>query len=182
VATGIASELRNILVFLNKNPRVRTNLAAPRDKTIVYSGDVNSVQGVFAAWKLLAQAKRQDPRKFDYVTLEERLRAFHIIEFGESLFDHASRVSNDLKQMGLERQAMILWRALSGIYVRGATGRVRALILPGNRIGQSVFSLTEVHVLLKPDVLANIDINPRLLQEFRTVVRSGLTPSPLVVF
>jgi hypothetical protein len=37
-------------------------------------------------------------------------------------------------------------------------------------------------VLLKPDVLANIDINPQLLQEFRTVVRSGLTPSPLVVF
>ena len=182
MATPIDPELRRVMVFLNKHPRVRTSIPAPRDKTVVYSGNVDSVQGVFAAWKLLAQAKSQDPRQFDYVTLEERLRMFHVTEFGETLFEHANRVSSSLQRKRLEDQALILWRALSGIYVRGATGRVRALVLPGNKVARSVFALTEVQVLLKPDVLANIDIDANLLRDFRTTVKAGLNPSPIVVF
>lgn len=182
MARNIDPDLRKVLVFLNKHPRVRSALPAPRDRTVVYSGDIQNVRGVFAAWRLLAQAKQQDPVRFDYVTLEERLRTLHVVEFGETLFEHANRVSDLLKRKGLEGQALILWRALSGIYVRGASGRVRALVLPNDRIGGSVFSLTEVHVLLKPDVLANIEMNPHVLEQFRTTVRSGLTPSPLVVF
>jgi len=136
---------------------------------------------VHGAWRLLAQAKKQDPARFDYVTLEERLRQFHIVEFGESLFDHANRVADSLKRRHLDGQAMILWRALSGIYVQGATGRVRALILPGPGIADSVFNLTEVNVLLRPGVLAQIEIDPERLREFRMVVKSGGSPAPIVV-
>jgi hypothetical protein len=85
------------MVFLNKHPGVRTRIAAPPNKTIVYSGGVDSVQGVFRAWKMLADAKAQDPRRFDYVTLEERLRTLHVTEFGETLFEHANRVSKELE-------------------------------------------------------------------------------------
>lgn len=101
--------------------------------------------------------------------------------FGESLFDHANRVAASLNARGLGPQAMILWRALSGIYVQGARGKVRALILPGPAIATSVFNLTEVRVLLKPDVLQQIQIDPELLREFRTVVQAGQTPAPIVV-
>lgn len=182
MSTGIHPELRAVMVFLNKHAAVRTRIAAPPNKTIVYSGGVDSVQGVFRAWKMLADAKTQDPRRFDYVTLEERLRTLHVTDFGETLFEHANRVSRELERKGAGDQALILWRALSGIYVRGAVGRVRALVLPGPGIGKSVFSLTEVQVLLRPDVLSKIDIDANLLREFRTTVKAGLNPAPLVVF
>jgi len=177
--------LRAVLKFLQRSPAVRARLCAPRDRTVVYSGAIESVDGVFAAWRLLAQAKASDPLRFDYVTLEERLRQFHVTEFGETLFEHANRVSADLTARKLEAQALILWRALSGIYVQGATGRVRALILPGSdpaRIRRSVFALTEVNVLLRPNVLANIDLDAALLRDFRATVRGGNTPAPIVVF
>ena len=176
----LATELTAILSFLHRHPGVRQRLPAGRDKTVVYSGGIPGPAGVQAAWRLLQQAKAQDPRRFDYVTVEERLRQFHVVEFGESLFDHANRVADSLKAQGLPDQAMILWRALSGIYVQGATGRVRALILPGQAIASSVFNVTEVKVLLRPDVLQQIQIDPQLLREFRLVVQAGNTPAPIV--
>lgn len=173
--------LTTSLKFLSQHPDVRRRLAAPPGKTVVYSGGHATSQGLFAAWRMLAQAKAQDPVRFDYVTLEERLRQFHVVTFGESLFDHARRVSSHLEGRGLADQGLILWRALSGIYVQGAKGKVRALIYPGPTIATSVFSLTEVNVLLKPDVLAQIDIDPTLLRDFRTTVRAGLQPAAIVV-
>lgn len=179
--TKLAPELTAVLSFLRQHPAVRQRLAAPRDKTVVYSGGMSGSAGPHAAWRLLQQAKLQDPMRFDYVTLEERLRQFHVVAFGESLFDHANRVAALLTHQGLPDQAMILWRALSGIYVQGATGRVRALILPGPAIASSVFNLTEVRVLLRPDVLRQIEIDPERLREFRLVVQAGNTPAPIVV-
>ena len=44
-----------------------------------------------------------------------------------------------------------------------------------------MFSLTEVHVLLRADVLRQIDLDPALLRQFRVLVRSGSEPAPLVV-
>ena len=131
---------------------------------------------------MLAQAKRQDPKRFDYVSLEERLRQLHVVEFGETLFEHANRIATNLKSHGLDDQAAILWRALSGIYVQGAKGKVRALILPDSKTGNSVFSITEVNVLLRPDVLQNIEMDSIILRNFRVMVKSGLTPVPIVVF
>lgn len=183
--TRLDPELVTTLKFLARHPQVRARLAAPRDKTVVYSGGLSSgvdaTAQYHAAWRLLAQAKARDPARFDYLTLEERLRQFHVVEFGESLFDHANRVSDALKARGVGAQALILWRALSGIYVQGAQGKVRALILPGSNIGQSVFNLTEVKVLLREDVLRKIDLDPTSLRDFRITVHAGLTPAPIVV-
>jgi hypothetical protein len=174
-------ELQSVLRFLSKHPAVRHRIPAPADKTVVYSGAISGVGGIIAAWKALAQAKAGDPRRFDYVTLEERLRQFHVVEFGESLFEYSVRVASSLENRGLGDQALILWRALSGIYVQGARGKVRALIVPGPGIARSVFNLTEVNVLLRPDVLRQIELDPELLREFRTTVRVGLQPVPLIV-
>jgi len=108
------------------------------------------------------------------------------------MFEHANRVSRALEQKSKElkdpklaRQALSLWRALSGIYVQGASGRVRALVLPGSNggaIGRSVFALTEVNVLLRPNVLANIETDVSALRDFRATVRAGGVPAPIVVF
>ena len=174
--------LMKVLKFLQKHPGVRQRLPAPRDKTIVYSGNVSHVNDVFQAWKLLQQAKAQDPVRFDYITLEERLRAFHVVDFGESLFEHANRISEELTKKNLADQAVILWRALSGIYVQGAMGKVRALVFPGKNIGRAVFALTEVNVLLRPSVLKNIDLNESMLREFRSTVRAAGQPAPIIVF
>jgi hypothetical protein len=174
-------ELLAVLSFLRKHPGVRQRIPAPRDKTVVYSGAINNSDGVHAAWRMLAQAKAEDPKRFDYVTVEERLRQFHAVEFGETLLEHANRVAHSLKRRNLDDQALILWRALSGIYVQGAQGKVRALIMPGANIGKSVFSLTEVSVLLRPDVLRQIEMDPELLRGFRTTVKAGLHPAPIVV-
>ena len=157
-------------------------LSAPPDKTVVYSGGIERGSEAYRAWQILAQAKRQDPKRFDYVSLEERLRQLHVVEFGETLFEHANRIATNLKSHGLDDQAAILWRALSGIYVQGAKGKVRALILPDSKTGNSVFSITEVNVLLRPDVLQNIEMDSIILRNFRVMVKSGLTPVPIVVF
>lgn len=180
-APKLDPELLKVFAFLRRHPAVRQRLAAPPNKTVVYSGGLDQQQGPQPAWRMLAQAKAREPLRFDYVTVEERLRQFHVVEFGESLYEHANRVANDLKARGLADQAMILWRALSGIYIQGAVGRVRALVLPGAGIAGSVFSLTEVSVLLKPDVLKQIDIDANVLREFRATVRTGNQPAPIVV-
>ena len=183
------SEILRVFSFLKSHPQVRQKLCAPPDKTVVYSGGTHrpnannpELTDYFAAWEQLAKAKKQDPHRFDYVTVEERLRQFHVVEFGETLYEHANRVTDSLKHRGLGKQAVYLWRALSGIYIQGARGRVRALVLPGENISQSVFSLTEVKVLLRPDVLQNIKLDPNLIREFQLMVKSGLTPRPIVVF
>jgi hypothetical protein len=180
-------QLLSVLSFLRRHPDIRSGIAAPVDKTVVYSGgmfdptDSSLDRELTGAWRLLAQAKAQDPVRFDYVTLEERLRLLHVAPSGESLLDHANRISAALKSRALADQAAILWRALSGIYVQGARGRVRALILPQAGIARSVFSLTEVHVLLRADVLRQIEIHPALLRQFRVLVKGGSQPAPLVV-
>jgi hypothetical protein len=171
-----------MLQFLRNHPQVRSRIPAPPNKTVVYSGAFERGSDMFRAWRMLAQAKAADPVKYDYVTLEERLRMFHVVDFGESLFDHANRLTAELEVRGRAAEAIYIWRALSGVYVQGASGKVRALILPGNGIGQSVFNMTEVNVLLRPDVLRQISIDPNALRDFRTYVRSGLTPAPIVVF
>jgi hypothetical protein len=180
-APKLDPELLRVFAFLRHHPHVRHRLAAPLNKTVVYSGGLDHGQGPQPAWRMLAQAKAKEPQRFDYVTVEERLRQFHVVEFGESLYEHANRVASDLKARSLGDQALILWRALSGIYIQGATGRVRALVLPGAAIANSVFSLSEVSVLLKPDVLRQIEIDATLLREFRAMVRLGSQPAPIVV-
>jgi hypothetical protein len=189
MATKLDTEVLTMFKFLRSHPLVRQRLCAPADKTVVYSGGIQrsnadnpNVTDYFAAWKQLAQAKKQNPQKFDYITLEERLRQFHVIEFGETLFEHANRITDSLKSRGRADQAVYLWRALSGIYVQGARGKVRALILPGDNIGQSVFSLTEAKVLLRQDVLQRIEMDPNLIREFQLMVKTGLTPRPIVIF
>lgn len=176
------AELLSVLQFLRQHPNVRCGLCAPPHKTVVYSGGIERGADVFGAWEMLAKAKLQDPRRFDYVTLGERLRQFHVVQFGESLFEHVSRIAASLEGRGLADQAAIMWRALSGVYVQGAIGRVRALVLPGKKIGTSVFALTEVKVLLRQNVLQSISIDPELLRHFKVQVRSGAAPTPLVVF
>ena len=157
-------------------------LSAPPDKTVVYSGGIERGSEAYRAWQILAQAKRQDPKRFDYVSLEERLRQLHVMEFGETLFEHANRIATNVRNRGLDDQVAILWRALSGLYVQRARGKVRALILPDSKIGNSVFSITEINVLLRPDVLQNIEMDSSLLRNFRVMVRTGLIPVPIVVF
>jgi hypothetical protein len=179
--TALDPALTRFLQFLARHPQVRQRLAAPPGRTVVYSGAIRGEHDVLPAWQALAQAKAADPMRFDYVTLEERLRQFHAVEFGESLFDHARRVARSLNLLGRPHEALVLWRALSGIYVQGAKGPVRALVMPGPGIARSVFSLTEVSVLLRPDVLRQIEIDPSLLRDFRLQVRAGLDPSPIVV-
>jgi len=177
-------QLLSTFGFLKRHLAVRARLAAPFGKTVVYSGGMlDPVSNeVHDAWRMLAYEKARDPVRFDYVTLEERLRQFHVVEFGESLFDHANRVAQSLKDRGLADQATILWRALSGIYVQGARGRVRALILPQQAsIASSVFSLTEVSVLLKSDVLRQIEIDPEQLRHFKVLVKAGFQGFPIVV-
>ena len=103
-------QLLSTFGFLKRHPAVRARLAAPFDKTVVYSGGMlDPVSNkVHDAWRMLAHEKARDPVRFDYVTLEERLRQFHVVEFGESLFDHANRLAKSLKDRGLADQATIL--------------------------------------------------------------------------
>jgi hypothetical protein len=182
--TGLHPELQALIAFLRDHRDVRARIPAPRDRTIVYSGGIQRESDLFRAWWMLARAKLQDPRRFDYVTLEERLKNLFVVQWGQTLYERAMAVATTLNQAGRSDQAMILWRILSGLYVQGATGRVRALILPATAIDmtQTVFNLTEVNVLLRPDVLANIDFDIQRLRDFKTYVQKGFAPVPLVVF
>lgn len=174
--------LHDLLSLLNKSPAMRARIAAPRDKTIVYSGGVSTLNGLTRAWQLLTRLKSENPAKYDYVTVEERLRTINVTSFGGTLYDFASNVAQSLQKDGVsDRQQLIVWRALSGIYVQGAIGRVRAFVAPEDRTAKSVFALTEVHVLLRPGVMANIDINRDMLIDFRANVRAGESPTPIIV-
>ncbi|GEM_PF-2829872 len=181
--TGLNTELKGLISFLRDHPEVRNRIPAPRDRTIVYSGGIQNEQDLFRAWWLLAKAKAQDPCRFDYVTLEERLKTLFVVQWGQTLYEHAQQVATALHHAQHPDQAMILWRILSGLYVQGAKGKVRALILPtlNADMSQTVLNLTEVNVLLRPNVLANIDFDVQRLRDFKTYVQKGFTPVSIVV-
>jgi len=180
--------LKEILQLLQKHPDIRQRIPAPPGKTVVYSGAMHP-DDVTKAWRLLAQAHAMDPAKFDYVTLEDRLQQIYVSALRVTLYEHANSVARELRRKGRLDEGMILWRALSGIYVQGARGRVRLLVLPQDKskvtpkewIENSVFNLVEVNLLLSPSVLHHIQVNPELLRQFKTEVRLGMQPARIVV-
>jgi len=180
-ATKMDPALHRFLVFLNRHPEVRHKLAAPKDKTIVYCGNEVGPDGEsIAVWQHLDLLKRQDPQKHDYVTVTDRLRNFHVTAFGESLWDHANWVSKDIEcaKPGDEgkREAVVIWRAPSGIDVQGARGRVRTYVKPDESIKEKVLALVEVKLLTRPDVLEQIETDAQALHNFRIeVLQSGRT-------
>ena len=183
-AIVLKSELKALIYFLRDYPDVRHRIPAPCDRTLVSSGAIHREQDIFKAWWMLAQEKARDPRRFDYVTLEERLKSLFVVQWGQTLYERAQEIAAILNEAGHYDQVLLLWRLLSGLYVQGAKGKVRALILPtvNADMSQTVFNLTEVSVLLRPDVLANIDLDPQQLRDFKTYVQKGFTPVPIVVF
>ena len=61
------------------------------DKTVVYCGEVANAGQVYAAWKMLKDAKAQDPVRFDYIIVEDRLQGCSLSNLGAQFGGTPSR-------------------------------------------------------------------------------------------
>lgn len=155
-------QTRELLSFLQDHPDVRSRIRAFPDKTLLYAG-----KGFQAAWVEIAALKRSSPHFTDKETLPDVLRRIHVTggRF-PTLLDWAHSLDS-IKPW--DKNGLIVWRALSGIFASNAVGAVSFYI--GSGIGKDkVFASTELAVLSRnPKVDA---LTREALTYYQTVLRS----------
>jgi hypothetical protein len=152
----LRQETKDFLKYLRENPGVRSQIAAPPDKSLVYAG-----RFIRAMWRDLEAMRSADPATHDFVLLPDLLKKLPppggTVIGTPNMYEHLVRVLDPLTPW--EHNGFIAWRAVSGIYASQAKGKVRFYIGSGvNR--QKVFAVTEVFVLAR-----NADVTDPASQE-----------------
>lgn len=133
---------KDFLAFLRANPALRLQIAAPPDKTLIYAGSFFKPM-----WQELAQLRLKIPSQ-EFEILPDALDrlppppgATGTLKTYVDLITHASR-------MPWDDNAFIIWRALSGIYVSNAKGKVWVYVGSGIT-KEKVLAATELGVLAR---------------------------------
>jgi hypothetical protein len=155
---------KDLLVFLQKNPTVRTRIAAPPNATLLYAG--NFFRPI---WQELEQLKRMNRDLASKRTLPEVLAG--IPTPGQP---HATLLAWAKSLDALtpwKENGYIAWRALSGIYASHAIGTVSFYVGSGISKSDKVFAATEVSVLMRNP---NVDgVTKDVLQYLQRCIQSG---------
>lgn len=157
-------QTRALLVFLNKNPALREQIAAKPHSTILYAGRL-----IKPAWKEIAEWKTSLPQLATKKTLPEVLEQIPVagqahptlLAWVQSLDDLAPWAEN----------GFIAWRAVSGIFASNAIGAVSFVIGSGISRANKVFAATEVAVLSRNPHID--EITRDLLQYYQRCLSAG---------
>ncbi len=131
---------RDLLRHLHDHPSLRSQIAAPADKTLLYAG-----QWVRPVWQELAELRRSNPQVADKVMLPDVL--------GRLLTPGAPELTllawaKAIDKLGPWRDnGFVVWRALSGLFAANAKGTVSFVVGEGVSRADKVFAATELAVL-----------------------------------
>jgi hypothetical protein len=157
-------QTRALLVFLNKNPPVREQIAAKTNSTILYAGRL-----IKPAWKEIAEWKESLPQLATKKTLPEVLETISIAGQQHPTLLAWVKSLDDLQPWN--ENGFIAWRAVSGIFASNAVGAVSFVIGSGISKSNKVFAATEISVLSRNP---NIDeITRDLLQYYQRCLAAG---------
>jgi hypothetical protein len=156
MATQPADPGRQFLRFLFDHPNVRSQIRAPADRTLLYSGDLGTVNWNLpmpvtrtrTVWEsLVARRARGESGLEGKLILPDVLARIVVpSETGHATllaYVEAVQPLVPWRPMGFK-----LWEALSGIFAANATGKVSFVVGQGVT-GAKVFASTEVRVLMR---------------------------------
>lgn len=167
---GLHPQTRALMEFLRQNPALRARIAAPRDATLLYAGQL-----IMPAWKEIERWKQSNPQVASKKTLPEVLSAIRLA--GQPFPDLHAWVTA-LEPLGpvdpaapWKTNGFIGWRAVSGIFASNARGAVSFVIGSGITRQTKVFAATEIPVLLRN---AHVDqLTRELVEYYQTCIRTG---------
>ena len=154
---GLQAPTKGLLSWLGRNPGFRAQIKAPPNQTVAYCGDFSGQ----AAFLRLLRLQLQDPRTNDFVTLNNVMKRLAVpqdlfkavglvtppgVRTLADLVGHLTGEAGPAK-VPWQPDGFVIWRALSGILMQQATGRVRLLIGDAPAPGEKVFYKTEMFVL-----------------------------------
>ena len=158
------AETLSFLRYLQRNPSVRSSIRAAPDRTLLYAGSF-----VKPMWKEIEAFKRMHPEYATLQTLPDVLKTLPA-----PVPDHAhllAHLENLQGRVPWKPDGLILWKAMSGIFVSNAVGKVSFQIGSGVTKVDKVFAATEVAVLSR-----NPRIDPvsrDLLDYYSRCIRNG---------
>lgn len=186
----LAAPTKAFLAFLQKHPDLRQRIAAAPGRTVAYAGDFTDG----AAWQRLQRRQIGAPGTNDFQMLPDVLRAIPcppglyaavslVTPPGvRTMYEYVGFLTGDkglgyVAQVPWSDDGFIVWRALSGIFMSNARGRVRIMLGDVAAPGEKVFFRTEVFVL---DRNPNIDMFSReAIGALRTRIKSGALPGKI---
>ena len=179
---GSATPAKAFLAYLGKHLELRNRIRAFPNRSVAYVGDFSDG----ASWVRLLRRQWTDPRVNDYQMLPDVLNSIPcprelyaavglVTPPGvRTLLHYVQFLTGDgpyPAQVPWPQGGFIIWRALSGIFMSNATGRLRLMIGDAPAPGTKVFFRTEVFVL---DRNPNIDLfSKQAVHEIRTQMKSG---------
>jgi hypothetical protein len=176
-----AAPTKAFLHYLGQHLELRHRIRAAPNCAIAYVGDFSDG----AAWKRLLRRQLSDPRENDFQMLPDVLKKILCppdlyAEVGlitppavRTLLDYAQFLTGagDYPAQIPVEDGFIIWRALSGIFMSNAMGRVRLMVGEAPTPGTKVFFRTEVFVL---DRNPKIDVFARgAVQRIRAQMKMG---------
>ena len=161
---------KQLLTFLQKNPAVRSMIAAPPNATILYAGSF-----IRPVWKELEQLKLTNRELAQKQLLPEVLARIQTPGAPHPTLLAWAKALDAL--IPWKENGFIAWRALSGIFASNAIGTVSFYIGSGVTRSDKVFAATELPVLLRnPNVDA---VTKDVLSYTRGACKMAYPPSTL---
>jgi hypothetical protein len=157
-------QTKELLNFLQKNPAIRAQIAAPPNQTLLYAGEFFK-----PIWQELEQLKRSNGQIASKVLLPDVLAEIKTPGQAYPTLLAWAKALDAL--MPWKENGFIVWRALSGIFVANAHGTVSFYI--GSKVtkNEKVFAATEIHVLMRNP---NIDaVTKDMLGYYQRCIQSG---------
>ncbi len=155
---GLKDPTRHFLNYLQKHPDLRARIRAPMGQTVAYAGTVATEP----VWQRLLRMQISAPGPNDFCMLPDILKRIMVpndmfaavglitAPSVRTMLDFVNFLTGEgglPKQVPWDPDGFIIWRALSGIFMSNAAGRVRLLVADvPNRDGK-VFFKTEMFVL-----------------------------------
>jgi len=179
----LAEPTKNFLAYLQKHPDLRQRIRAAPNRSVAYVGDFRDG----AAWMRLLRRQLSDPRANDFQMLPDVLKsivcppdlypAIGLVTppTVRTLLDYVQFLTGEgpyPRQVPWNEDGFIIWRALSGIFMSNAIGRLRLMIGDAPAPGTKVFFKTEVFVLERNP---NIDLFARdAVLQLRAQMKAGV--------
>ncbi|PTR05298.1 hypothetical protein C8R32_1242 [Nitrosospira sp. Nsp5] len=159
-------QTKDFLSYLQKNPGMRSRIAAPPNTTLLYAGIF-----IKPMWQELEQLKHTNRDVASKHLLPDVLARIQTpSQTYPTLLAWAKALDG---YMPWKENGFIAWRALSGIFAANAVGTVSFCIGSNVAKGEKVFSATELPVLLRnPNVDA---LTKDILSYYQRCIQTGDT-------
>lgn len=179
---ALLAPTREFISYLQRHPEVRSKIRALPGKTLLYAGSTPFVLGhqfgyQAPVWREIRALKLRDPQFADKQILQDVLRSvqtpgtshLNLLSYAEHIEAEVQKHSRS--QPEIDRNQLVVWRALSGLFAANAQGAVSFWLGTGSGGAEKVFASTEVWVLLRNPKIDSVTRD--MLAYYETCLKAG---------